>query len=68
MIQNKFDLSRFSDRELLEGIYTMLIHVYNKINDDNEQLAINVMADLLGSMITTTGYGQERIQEKNVGS
>lgn len=68
MIQNKFDLSRLSDRELLEGIYTMLIHVYNKINDDNEQLAINVMADLLGSMITTTGYGQERIQEKNVGS
>lgn len=68
MIQNKLDLSRLSDRELLEGIYTMLIHVYNKINDDNEQLAINVMADLLGSMITTTGYGQERIQEKNVGS
>lgn len=68
MIQNKFDLSKFSDRELLEGIYTMLIHVYNKINDDNEQLAINVMADLLGSMIINTGYGQERIQEKNVGS
>lgn len=68
MIQNKLDLSRLSDRELLEGIYTMLIHVYNKINDDNEQLAINVMADLLGSMITNTGYGQERIQEKNVGS
>lgn len=52
------NISRLSDRELLEKIYTLLILVYNKIDNDNETLAINVMADLIGSMITEPRNGQ----------
>lgn len=55
------NISRLSDRELLEQIYTLLIMVYNKIDNDSETLAINVMADLIGSMITEPRNGQRRV-------
>jgi hypothetical protein len=45
------DLKSLTDRELLEGVYLMLIQVYNKINNDNDQLAINLLADLVGSIM-----------------
>lgn len=60
------ELSQLTDRELLEGIYLMLIQVYNKINNDGEALAINLFADLLGTQLTKiTGYEQVEFPRKN---
>lgn len=56
------DLKSLTDRELLEGIYLMLIQVYNKINNDNDQLAINLLADLVGSIMEEKKNGQTIIQ------
>lgn len=56
------DLKSLTDRELLEGIYLMLIQVYNKINNDSDQLAINLLADLVGSIMEEKKNGQTIIQ------
>lgn len=46
MIQNKLKL--MSDRELLEGIYTMLLAVMQEqYISDSKQLGINMIADIL---------------------
>lgn len=47
-------LSKYTDRELLEWIYVMLISLtqkVNEINDDNKQFSINLAADLMGNML-----------------
>lgn len=46
MIQNQLKL--MSDRELLEGIYTMLLAVMQEqYISDSKQLGINMIADIL---------------------
>lgn len=52
----------FSDRELLEKIYSLLMEVHRKldrIDDDERQFGINVAADLFGTLI------QQRIERSN---
>lgn len=47
-------LSEYSDRELLEAIYTMLQYVMvrvNEIDNDDKQFGMNLAADLLGSIV-----------------
>lgn len=47
-------LSEYSDRELLEAIYTMLQYVtvrVNEIDNDDKQFGMNLAADLLGSIV-----------------
>lgn len=47
-------LSEYSDRELLEAIYTMLQYVIvrvNEIDNDDKQFGMNLAADLLGSIV-----------------
>ena len=47
-------LSEYSDRELLEAIYTMLQYVIvrvNEIDKDDKQFGMNLAADLLGSIV-----------------
>lgn len=47
-------LSEYSDRELLEAIYTMLQYVIvrvNEIDNDDKQFGMNLTADLLGSIV-----------------
>lgn len=48
------DLRNFSDRELLENIYILLLEVHRKldrIDDDDRQVAINLFADLLSNRL-----------------
>lgn len=50
-------LSEYSDRELLEAIYTMLQYVIvrvNEIDNDDKQFGMNLAADLLGSIVYDT--------------
>lgn len=44
-LQNQ--LKQMSDRELLEGIYMMLLAVLQETKNDSKQLGINLVADLL---------------------
>lgn len=47
-------LSEYSDRELLEAIYTMLQYVIvrvNEIDSDDKQFGMNIAANLLGSIV-----------------
>nr|DAU41498.1 MAG TPA: hypothetical protein [Bacteriophage sp.] len=47
-------LSEYSDRELLEAIYTMLQYVIvrvNEIDNDDKQFGMNIAANLLGSIV-----------------
>ena len=48
------DVKLLTDRELLEGIYTMLQYVLVKVNEidnDDKQFGMNLAADLLGSIV-----------------
>ena len=47
-------LREYSDRELLEAIYTMLQYVIvrvNEIDNDDKQFGMNIAANLLGSIV-----------------
>jgi hypothetical protein len=47
-------LSEYSDRELLEAIYTMLQYVIvrvNEIDNDDKQFGMNLAANLLSSIV-----------------
>lgn len=47
-------LAKYTDRELLEWIYVMQVHILSKLNkmDDNDkEFGINLAADLLGSVV-----------------
>lgn len=64
MIQNQLKL--MSDRELLEGIYTMLLAVMQEqYISDSKQLGINMIADILVDNISRnkerSQNGQKRI-------
>lgn len=65
MIQNQLKL--MSDRELLEGIYTMLLAVMQEqYISDSKQLGINMIADILVDNISrnrerSQNNGQKRI-------
>lgn len=48
------DVKLLTDRELLEGIYTMLQYVLVKVNEidnDDKQFGMNLAANLLSSMV-----------------
>ena len=48
------DVKLLTDRELLEGIYTMLQYVLVKVNEidnDDKQFGVNLAANLLSSMV-----------------
>lgn len=48
------DVKLLTDRELLEGIYTMLQYVLIKVNEidnDDKQFGMNLAANLLSSMV-----------------
>ncbi|YP_010510210.1 hypothetical protein OJM15_gp50 [uncultured phage cr16_1] len=48
------DVKLLTDRELLEGIYTMLLYVLVKVNEidnDDKQFGMNLAANLLSSMV-----------------
>lgn len=62
MIQNQLKL--MSDRELLEGIYTMLLAVMQEqYVSDSKQLGINVIADLL---VDNMSRSRERNGKDNI--
>lgn len=47
-------LSKYTDRELLEYIYLMLLQLnmkVNDLNDDNKYFSMNLAADLMGNML-----------------
>ena len=47
-------LAKYTDRELLEWIYLMQIHILSKVNEidnDDKQLGMNLAADLLGRVV-----------------
>lgn len=47
-------LSHLTDRELLEQIYLMLVKLHHKIDcdmNDEKQFGINLVADLVGTMM-----------------
>ena len=48
------DVKLLTDRELLEGIYTMLQYVLVKVNEidnDDKQFGMNLAANLLSNMV-----------------
>lgn len=48
------DVKLLTDKELLEGIYTMLQYVLIKVNEidnDDKQFGMNLAANLLSSMV-----------------
>ena len=62
MIQNQLKL--MSDRELLEGIYMMLLAVMQEqYISDSKQLGINMIADLLVDNISRS---RERNEKGNI--
>lgn len=62
MIQNQLKL--MSDRELLEGIYMMLLAVMQEqYISDSKQLGINMIADLLVDNISRS---RERNEKDNI--
>lgn len=47
-------MSTLTDRELLEQIYMLLVQIYNKvseIDDDSKQFTMNVLANLVGDTL-----------------
>ena len=50
-------LAKYTDRELLEWIYLLQIHILSKVNEidnDDKQFGMNLAADLLGSVVYDT--------------
>lgn len=44
-----------TDRELLEQIYLLLVQIYNRvkeIDNDEKQFGMNLLADLIGTKLT----------------
>ena len=57
------DVKLLTDRELLEGIYTMLQYVLVKVNEidsDDKQFGMNLAANLLSSMVYDAQPGTTR--------
>ena len=50
----KMELSKLTDRQLLEAIYLMLQQVLVKVNEidnDDKQLGMNIFANVIGDML-----------------
>lgn len=50
-------MNQLTDRELLEQIYLLLIQIYNKvkeIDNDEKQFGMNLLADLVGAALTNS--------------
>lgn len=50
-------MNQLTDRELLEQIYLLLIQIYNKvkeIDNDEKQFGMNLLADLVGTALTNS--------------
>ena len=48
-------MNNLTDRELLEQIYILLLQIYNKvkeIDNDEKQFNMNVLANLVGDTLT----------------
>lgn len=46
--------NQFTDRELLENIYVLLLQIWNKvkeIDNDEKQFSMNLVANLIGDKI-----------------
>lgn len=46
--------NQFTDRELLENIYVLLLQIWNKvkeIDNDDKQFTMNVLANLVGDKL-----------------
>lgn len=46
--------NQFTDRELLENIYVLLLQIYDKvkeIDNDDKQFTMNVLANLVGDKL-----------------
>lgn len=55
------DVKLLTDRELLEGIYTMLQQVLSKVSEidnDDKQFGMNLAANILSSMVYTAKTGE----------
>lgn len=62
-VQLHNQIKQMSDRELLEGIYQMLLVVMQEqLVSDSKQLGINVIADLL---VDNMSRGRERNENNN---
>lgn len=47
--------NQFTDRELLENIYVLLLQIWSKvkeIDNDEKQFSMNLLADLVGTKLT----------------
>ena len=50
-------MNHLTDRELLEQIYILLLRVYDKvkeIDNDEKQFGMNLLADLVGTTLTNS--------------
>lgn len=50
-------MSLLTDRELLEQIYILLLQIYNKvkeIDNDEKQFGVNLLANLVSTKLTDT--------------
>lgn len=48
-------MNQLTDRELLEQIYILLVQIYNKvkeIDNDEKQFGMNILANLVGTKLT----------------
>lgn len=50
-------MNQLTDRELLEQIYILLLRIYDKvkeIDNDEKQFGMNLLADLVGTALTNS--------------
>lgn len=48
-------MNQLTDRELLEQIYLLLMQIYQKVSEidnDEKQFGMNLLADLVGTILT----------------
>lgn len=62
------NLKQYSDRELLESIYLLLVQAVGKLNridDDSKEFFINVVADLFSDKLQINRNGHTSIQKQD---
>ena len=50
-------MNTLTDRELLEQIYMLLVQIYNKVSEidnDDKQFSMNILANLVGDTLIST--------------
>lgn len=58
--QIRNQIKQLSDRELLEGIYEMLLVILQDTKNDSKQLGINLVADLLVENFSRTNSNGQK--------